>query len=190
MRNNFLVALLAGMMLFGAGCSVWRTYQVGKNTPLEAGEVSPRDAAKPYADAAGAIHPLAGPAVLALLTAFGSWKRGQRINKGLPVTSNPITNYWGIPRVLEGPIQSAATVARGLFDFGKEGTAFKGSWPVIAAGAIASLLLPVLMKLPVVSAFVVAHPDLVAQLILLGTALIAGLQEKLSIVLPPPSPTV
>lgn len=182
--KNALLLCLAGALLFGAGCSVYKDYQTGMDTPLAAGEISPKEAAKPIADAAGGLHPLAGPIVLAALTVFGSWKRGKRINAGIPSSSNPITNYWGIPGVLEKPIQNLSTVVRGLFEVGPEGSGLRRGWKVMVAGGLAALLLPILLELPGVDRLIASHSELIGLILTAGTALIAGLEKKLSTVLP------
>jgi len=178
------LAGLAVTVMFLGGCSLLKDYQTGRDTPLEAGELSPAAAAQPIAGTVGTFYPPATAPILALLTAFGTWRRGRRIRKELPVSANPITGTWGNQLGLESVVQNVSSMVTGLFEVGPAGSGLRRGWKVVLATGIASLALPLAFQVPWVANLVATHSGALVGILGVLTALVAGAEKELSKVLP------
>lgn len=188
MRRCSMPVIVVGLA-FLIGCAAFKQakadYDVGKSTPVEEREVTPLQSAHSLIDPLTPFlpvpfQPIAG-VLIGGLTLFGTWQRGRRIRKTLPVSANPITGSWGQKIGLETIVQQVAATAQGLFEVGPENSGLRRAWKVVMAVILTILALPPLQT------FLLAHP---AQLGTFTAVLagIAGLEKELSRVLPIQTP--
>lgn len=188
MKPGFIIIALA-LTVGLIGCAVAQQavedYNVGKSTPLVAGEISAIDAAealiapiKPFIPAP--LQPFAGFLAIAL-GSFGSWRRGRRIRKGKGTTANPISGPLGARIGLEGIVQTAASIFAGVMQVGASGSGWKRAWKtalvVITTGTIGAL------TMPAVGEFIVANPQVAVIFTGIASA-VAAIEKKLQTVIP------
>lgn len=173
-----------GIMVGGLlGCAALQQgredYQRGKDTPLEQGELSPREQAERVV---GPITPFVPQATAAVgvLAALFTVRRGRRLRKEKPISEHPITGNFHT----EWFVQRFSEFAAGMFEVGPDGSAVKRGWKV----ALATVLATTVVQLPQVQAFVGDVTAAQAVAIAVFSALIAAVEKKLSIVLPTAKP--
>lgn len=167
-----LAALVAGCAFLGR---VKEDYNLNKNTPLSAGEVSPKDQARaltntisgiPYANLAAPIVALGAPFV------FG-WLRGRRLRKNGAESKTS-------PTVVDKTLQVLNDARTGLFEVGPDGSALKRGWKIGLISTLGLFLAPEIGKhlIPFISANHPAWLNGAALSFVIGA--LAGLEKKLS----------
>lgn len=184
--------ILVGIaVLFVAGCATIGQakldYDLGKSTPLAAGEQAPADIAAPYVAVASSIPFTAPVAPLfgTLLTGFLAWQRGRSIRKGLPASANPITGYFGEKAGIESAIQNLANLVTGIFHADNKDSALGHAWQVLISTVLAGVAAAI--AFPPVHTFIVSNPSIAAGVAGFA-ALFAGIQKQLATVLPVAQP--
>jgi hypothetical protein len=158
-------------------------YQLGKETPLAAGEISPKDQAQNIGQIISVIPggAVAAPYAVTVLTGLFAFLRGRRIRKGIPASTNPATGFLGSATGLENVVQTISTVIAGAFEVGSDNSPLKRAWKVSLASLLGLGTLAVTM--PSAQAMILAHPDLALGISGLS-GLFGGLEKALSNVKP------
>lgn len=187
------VLFFAVLCLFLVGCAALKQgindYQVGKNTELVNGEISPAQQAQEITNTVAAlpvVGPFAGTLGLALTGLF-TYLRGRRIRLANGVVTNtpPATGFLGSSMGLEAIIQTVSNIATGAFEVGPDGSPLKRAWKVGLASILG--LAGVAVTIPAVQQAIIAHPS-IALAVGGGSALFGGIEKALSTVKPVVTP--
>lgn len=141
--------VLFALLFIAAGCAFFKQaasdYQLGRDTPLASGEVSPNQktavlagtvSSIPYVNLATPLISLGAPFLFA-------WLRGRRLRaENLPTNEKPVTGNLGLAVGAEAIVQHLANVAAGLFEVGPNGSALKRGWKTAVLGGLAVILAP------------------------------------------------
>lgn len=180
--------LMVGILLFTlAGCAAIKQgisdYKVGKNTDLVNGEVSPSDQAHAISGAVSGIPVVGGfaPTLAVALTGLFTYLRGRRIRKANGVVTVPATGFLGNNIGIEAIVQTVSNMVAGAFEVGPDNSPLKRAWKVLLSTLAGGGTLA--LTVPAVQAFVVAHPA-ISLGISGASAVLAGLEKQLSIILP------
>jgi hypothetical protein len=189
--NKFIWIVFA--VFFLASCAAIKEgvndYQVGKNAPLEQGEVSVKDKVEPIINTVSGIPvvgPFAGPLGI-VLTGLFTYLRGRRIRKEIPSTDHPATGHVGLAIGAEAVIQNLSNVVAGLFEVGSDNSPIKRAWKVTLSSLLG--LGTFALSNSDVQTFVLNHPGISSSIIALS-GLFAGLEKALSNVKPLEKPIV
>jgi len=186
MPKTWIVLFLTLSVL--GGCSFIKgqisDYNLGRKSPLSAGELSPKDVAQPYGDLVGTINPAAGKAVSGILVFFLTLRRGRRIRKNLPVSDNPFTGFLGSITGIESVVQQIANVRSGLFDVGPNGSPIKRGWKMSVILLLAAVVTPLVSGIPAVSGFLATHGSLAIGVTGVLAVIIASFEKAISKALP------
>lgn len=181
------IAIACAILLLAGCASVKQAHsdlKTGYTSPLEAGEQSPLEQAQPIAATITAVAPFLTPfngLIATGLSGIFAWKRGNRIRAGKPVSTNPITGYFGNKIGAESLVQNMSNIVTGVFELGANGSPLKRAWK---SGLTALLALAgVSMAFPQAQAFLMGNPAIIAAIGGLS-ALFGGLEKTISGVLP------
>lgn len=158
-------------------------YQLGKETPLAEGEISPKDQAQNIGQIISVI-PGGGavaPTAVTVLTGLFAFLRGRRIRKGIPASTNPATGFLGNAAGMEAIVQNLSNVIAGAFEVGADNSPLKRAWKVGLSSLLGLGTLAV--TVPSVQTMVLAHPDIAIGITGLS-GLFGGLEKALSNVKP------
>jgi hypothetical protein len=185
MKNVYLILIFASLVM---GCAATKQavsdYQLGNNTPLVNGEVSPQAQAQVIGNTVSSLPvPFAGPIGVAVTFIAGlwfTWQRGASIRKngGAPAatasTSSLTTN---------GIIQDIASIASGMFTTASTTapTIVGSVWQRVWKTALATIAAGVATAstIPSVGTFMTGHP-VVDGIFVAVSSLVAGAEKALS----------
>lgn len=180
--------IFVGLLVFAfAGCAAVKQgiddYKTGKSTPLVNGEVAPSDQAHAIIDPLSGLPVVGGfaPTAALVLTGLFTFLRGRRIRQANGAVSTPATGFLGSNTGIETVVQTVSNIVAGAFEVGPDNSPWKRAWKVLLSTAIGGGTLA--LTVPAVKDFVVLHPG-IALGISGASAIFAGLEKQLSIILP------
>lgn len=178
------VLFLALILAFG-GCAFFKQakedYQLGKNTPYAAGEVTVETQAHAATATASGIPyvNLAAPLIALGAPSFFFWLRGRRIRKQKLTPDGAVEQSSGLHFGVNEILKVAGDLQRGLFEVGPDGSSVKRGWKISLITTAGLLLAPEIGHLiPLLQAH---HPAWMDGMVLITiTGLLAAAEKALS----------